>query len=393
MLTGQASPSRFYAVRSDLAEAETIEFARRLDLMYAEYQKRLAGLEQRAPGHLTVYMFARKQDYIDTLRSEFGADASGSAGMFFVTPRGSGLAFFTEGVPRSQIFSTVQHEGFHQVAFTRFGTDLPPWVDEGLAEFFGQALVLGNEVVIGQSNARTIRSLKQAIESGTTIPFLEMVTMTPAAWSRRVQGGDAGLQYQQAWSMVHFLVYGESGRFRPAFERYLRLLNNGSNSVDAFQRAFGTTDLTEFERRWKSFAMSAVPGATITAAERLRFLAEGMLALNTEGVRPKDLDELRRLLVERRFAIQFEQHGRAVRLSAEDPGNFEIPADEHAKTPPVFELVPFRLRGSTAKERRLEEAHPTPDGLATSGLRPRELQVRWRRTDEEGGFQYEIVAK
>jgi hypothetical protein len=393
MRSGSASPSRFYAVRSDLPEAETRELARRLDLMHAEYQKRLAGLEQRVPGQLNVFMFARERDYLDTLRSQFGADVAGSGGVFFITPRGAGLAFFSEGVPRSRLHHVIQHEGFHQVANTRFGTDLPQWVDEGLAEFFGEAVVVGSEVIIGQSGARTIKAIQDAIEAGTTIPFLDMVTMSQEAWNRRVQAGDATLQYQQAWSMVHFLVYGEGGKYRGAFERYLRFLNNGASSADAFGRAFGTTDLAAFEQRWKAYALAAKPGATVTAAERLRFLAEGLQALLAEGQRPQDFAELRRLLTEKRFSISLDHHGHKVSLTAEDPSIFDIPDDEHSKVPPVFELVPFKGRGLSLREKRIEDANPTPPCIVTSGLRPRELQVRWRRLEGSGRFEYDIVAR
>ena len=391
MRSGKASPSRYYAIRSDLPEADTREIAKGLDLMYVEYQKRLAGLEARGPGQLNVFIFSRRQDYLDTLRTQFGVDATGSGGMFFISPRGAGLAFFVQGVPRTHVHHVIQHEGFHQVAYTRFANDLPPWVNEGMAEFFGEAVVIGNEVVIGQSSARTLNAVKAAIEAGTTIPFLEMVTMTPEGWNGRVQSGSAALQYQQAWSMVHFLVYGEGGRYRGAFEQYLRHLNNGSTSVDAFMRAFGTTDLTSFEQRWKAYAAAAQPSAMLTAVERLRFLAEGMLSLAAESRRPKDFEELKAMLMEKKFTLTIDHHGHSVTMSASDPGIFDIPDDEHSKEPPVFALEPFKARGLSLKERKAEETNPTPPSIVTLGLRPRELAVQWGRVGET--FEYEIGVK
>ena len=81
-------------------------------------------MRQRSPGHPNVYMFARQRDYLDTLRTQFGINGMGSGGMFFVSPRGAGLAFWTEGLPRQRVAHVVQHEGFHQFAYAFFGNDI-----------------------------------------------------------------------------------------------------------------------------------------------------------------------------------------------------------------------------------------------------------------------------
>jgi hypothetical protein len=383
--------SRHYTIRSDLDLERTREFAEHLDLMFNEYSKRLASLPQRLPHALNVFMFERRRDYHETLRTQFGIDAEGSGGMFFVTPRGAGLAFFVEGVPRTRILHVIQHEGFHQFAFSRFGNDLPIWANEGLAEFFGFAAVVGREVVIGQASPWTLSALREAIENDATIPFLEMLTMTNDGWNARVRSRQAAMQYQQAWSMVHFLVYADNGRYRGPFERYLRLLNTGVPSEPAFIQAFETNDLGAFERRWRAYVLNeATPGAFVAALERLEFLVEGMLALERLDRRPASLDDLRDALVEIGFSHRIERHGYSVTLRADDPQSMAIPEDEHTRQPPVFAVEP-RRPPRTQRERREEEARATPANLRTQNLRPRELGVRWIRTED--GFRYEIETR
>ena len=38
-------------------------------------------MRRQSPEHPNVYMFARQQDYLDTLRTRFGINATGSGGM------------------------------------------------------------------------------------------------------------------------------------------------------------------------------------------------------------------------------------------------------------------------------------------------------------------------
>ncbi len=388
---GGLPTSRSYTVRSDLSLEKTRELADHLDTMFVEYSRRLASLPQRMPHVLNVFMFERRQDYVDTLRTQFGIDAAGSGGMFFVTPRGSGLAFFVDGVPRTRVLHVIQHEGFHQFAFSRFAGDLPIWANEGLAEFFGFAAVIGREVVIGQASPWTLAALRDAVERDATIPFLEMLTMTNEGWNARVRTRQASLQYQQAWSMVHFLVFADRGRYREPFERYLRLLNAGMPSEPAFIQAFQTNDLDAFERRWKRYVMEeATPGAFVAAFERLEFLIEGMLELERQGRHPETLEELRDALIEIEFRHRIERHGYAVELRADDPTVYTIPEDEQARQPPTF-VVERRRPPRGVRERREEEARPSPAPIRTQNLRPRELAVRWIRTED--GFRYELETR
>ncbi|MHC4127875.1 MAG: hypothetical protein ACYSUA_06840, partial [Planctomycetota bacterium] len=93
--------------------------------------------------------------------------------------------------------------------------------------------------------------VRTALELGTYVPFDRMLAMTAQQWSEALAGGKAAGLYSQSWSMVHFLLYGDGGQYRQRFERYLRLVNAGHLSREAFARAFETEDFDAFERRWK----------------------------------------------------------------------------------------------------------------------------------------------
>ncbi len=85
----------YYWIKTDLPADEANDLARQINVMHAEYSKRLASLPQRVPSPLNVLIFKSRDDYLETLRTRFGVNAAGSGGMFFVNPSGSGLAFWT----------------------------------------------------------------------------------------------------------------------------------------------------------------------------------------------------------------------------------------------------------------------------------------------------------
>ena len=385
---GTVRPSRFYAIRSDLDRTVTARYAALLDTMYGEYTSRLDHLRRRQADVLAVYMFARQQDYLNTLRSRFGIDGTGSGGMFFVSPNGAGLAFFTEHVPEEQVRHTIQHEGFHQVAWSFFANDLPIWVNEGMAEFFGMAEVLDGDVVIGEVDATALDSIQRAIQEGRHLPLATMLTMSHEAWGANVRGGDARLQYDQAWSMIQFLEYGEGGTYQRNFNLYLQHLNAGVPSVEAFGRAFGTdpNKVGAFEAKWKAFVQGLRASSFTSAIRSASFMAAGVQFLRGKGIMPASVDELRAALVEQEFKQPIRTHSDERWIKATDPTLWSIPDDLQTK-----DAAWTASKGKAKKRKKPKKATDWDDGpppldLRTKGLRPNELLVTWTQ-DERGEWQ------
>jgi len=388
--------SRYYDIKSDLPKEELREYAAHLDATFEAYRRRLSSLRQNLPASFNVMIFAKRSDYETTLRYNFSINAAGTGGMFFHNPRGSALAIWTEGLPRPRVHHVIQHEGFHQVAFALFQDNLPPWVNEGLAEFFGEGVMVDGQLIIGQTNPRVIAAIKEAIETKAYIPFLQMLTMDGTAWNANVSNGSAKMQYEQAWSMVHFLVYGEGGKYAEEFSDFLRYLNVGMVQYDAFVRAFGTDNIDGFERRWIEFAQNARPSSFTTAMERAEFLAAGLKALSVRGTYPETIDDLRDQLRLINFTYTMSEHGIETTLSAADDAMFNIPPDDLLKEDdraPKFNLRTTETRGMSYRERQLNLEYPVPSTLETEGLRPHNLEVKWIRDLDKNEFVFEVVVK
>ena len=371
-----------YWLKTDLAAPESGPLAAHLLLMHREYAARLAFVPARAPAPMNVMVFSQRQEYNRTLELRFGLEAAGTGGLFFVTPSASALALWTEGLSRRRVHHVLQHEGFHQFAYSRFGGDLPMWVNEGLAEYFGQAVPVGGRLLAGQLTPRTIERVREAIELERTVPFARMLAMDGREWVKALAREGAGDLYHQARAMVQFLIEADGGRYLTSFATWLKMLNAGYPADHAFRRSFGTDDIERFEQRWKTWMLDARPGAFVTALERIEFLAEGIAELSRRGVAPASLDDLRAQLQAIGFTTTLTTHALEVELAAADDRMYTIPRDGLCEADPVFEIRP--------PERRPGQP-PGPPALRTRHLGPRTLEVRWQRDEVTGEPAYHIT--
>jgi hypothetical protein len=379
-----------YRVRTDLGPREARRITGHLADLQGEYARRLAGIPPRAPSPLVVLLFARREDYLETIQQRFGVDPQGTGGLFVAGPTHSALALYVEDQPPRRFMRALQHEGFHQFAYSRFGGDLPIWVNEGLAEYFGEAFLDDGRLIVGLSRPQVLAAVQQALELGTYVPFERMLSMTSRQWSEGLAADAAPLRYHQAWSMVQFLVYGDGGRYAAPFEKYLRMINAGFTSSHAFSRAFETDDIASFEARWKEFVLAAAPSALGTALERIEFLAMGAIELGRQGSSPESLGELAEALRGIGFSADVSGEGANAALRAGDESVYRIPLDGLCQEQPVFDVVAARTGHLPRRLQRLEEVFPTPPSIRTVNLRPCDLEVRWSRDPQTGAFRYEI---
>jgi hypothetical protein len=374
--------SKNYQVVTDLPLERAQEIARHMDAVFDEYARRLSAFPARNSAAVKLFLWNDEDTYLKFLRSR-GALGTGSAGMFFFDGTDAGLTTWTRGQERRRLWHILQHEGFHQFAFVRIGTSLPMWANEGLAEYFGQAILLRDRLEIGLAPEGRLAAAQAAITKGETYSFSEMLSMSNESWNRRVSSRDprAGLMYTQAWSMVHFLVHAEGGKYAERFEEYLQLVGAGRESAGAFAEAFGSADAAPFERAWREFTLALRPDPVSTAAERLEFIGAGLEALRGKGVSVSSAEELRDKLREWGFVLRRTEHGLERAIDASDDKLFLAPEDASAGKAKRAAAPALTL---TAPERP-----GAPMGALVTGLRVK-VRLVWRQA-EPGRWLSDIV--
>ena len=101
--------------------------------------------------------------------------------------------------------------------------------------------------------------MQEEIKSGKLKSIKDMMLTSQAEWNGRL----AIENYDQAWSMVHFLAHGEAGRYQEPFVLFMKLIGKGTPWENAWRQTFG--DAVGFEQRWKDYwlALPANPTSNL----------------------------------------------------------------------------------------------------------------------------------
>ncbi len=240
------SPPGYYVFHTDESRAILQQIWLRMNFVAAAYQRRLHSIfggyvTQKLP----FYIYRRGSDYYRA------GGVPGSAGVFMVDGQGQRLMAIGGTHIDHQMWHIIQHEGFHQFTFAFLHRFLPPWANEGVAEYFGEGLFTGNSFVTGWIPPWRLARLKAEIRGHKLLSIHAMRTMSYRHWNDVLMG----VNYDQAWSMIYFLAWADHHRFAKPFTTYLKLFHNGVPAEQAWERVFGKNDAA-FEKLWRKYWLS-----------------------------------------------------------------------------------------------------------------------------------------
>ena len=133
------------------------------------------------------------------------------------------------------------HEAAHQLAREMMGFRRTRWIDEGLAGYLGASRIDAQGLHPGTLDASTsplwwlpqvhwTGNLEADVRDGRIIPLQALIDDTGPPIAAYVN-----LYYIEYWSLTHFLLHAENGRYVAG---YKRLLANGASAED-FEREIG----------------------------------------------------------------------------------------------------------------------------------------------------------
>ncbi len=237
-----------YALLTDLAAPERIALLDRLaSQVETAYRERYGRTPIGEPAE-TVVLFSHEDPYRLYQDAEgvlAGAEASGHSGYGLV-------AVWDGGRPTREVGETLVHEIVHLLNRRAIGPQLPPWLDEGIADDLAHARIgddgtldpatLGGTAFraagrIQYFGARAaLRQLVEAQGEGTA-PTLPNLLAMP--WETFVADG-ADLHYAQSSFFVRYLLTAEGGALASGFRAFLQgVAEGGQPSADALIMALG----------------------------------------------------------------------------------------------------------------------------------------------------------
>ena len=195
-------------------------------------------------------------------------------------------------------YHTLYHEYTH--AFLRINyRGVPVWLNEGLAEFYGNTNITSKEAGVGLPNGTQLRLLKE----NRLLPIDQLVTIdrTSPLYNTREH---SGIFYAESWALVHYLMISSDMRDQHLVDKYLNALHATDDPIEAAKQTFGNVQkLSErLERYVRQFQFSYIRVPLQSKLSKEEFTvralspAEGLLAqagyLLRTGHLPEGLERL-----------------------------------------------------------------------------------------------------
>jgi len=202
-------------------------------------------------------------------------------------------------------YHALYHEYTHTLLHLNFAA-LPLWLDEGLAEFYGNSRLGEKESQVGRIDQAHLYILGQ--NKPLPIETLLNVAQGSPYYS---EANRASVFYAESWALVHYLMLDPEAQQRQLLKSFLAAWDKSGNQMEAAQQVFG--DLKHFEQviegysRQTSFRMALFKNGQQAADKTyaVRSLPEGeVLALRGDcGTHRNQLEQAQPLLEQ---AVQME---------------------------------------------------------------------------------------
>ena len=148
------------------------------------------------------------------------------------------------------------HEGTHQIFAERFFHEKAPafrnnfWVVEGIALFMETLKIEDECYKIGNILANRLYSAKKyRFEQNHRLPIRKLTAMSAAEIQTNV---DLQKIYSQSATLVHWLMFAEEGRYRPALFELLRRTYLGSATPETLSELTGLS-YDELDKKYEEF--------------------------------------------------------------------------------------------------------------------------------------------
>ena len=223
---------RYYVINTDLAGDDLREADLRMTKMAEEYKKRTEGFSGTIGHKFPFFLFRDLDDY------HAAGGMQGTAGVF--NPNTDTLMAIAGEKTTAYTWSVIQHEGFHQFARTVIGGELPIWVNEGMAEYFGEGHLHRRRFRHRRHPAEAAQADQGAASSRSKFqPIKEMMLLTHA----RLEPGDVA-----ARTTTRRGRWCSSSRTRRtastqgAFVEFMRAIGTGQQWDAAWLNSFGSAE-------------------------------------------------------------------------------------------------------------------------------------------------------
>jgi len=229
-----------FIVVSNAGEKSARKAALQFEQIRAVFRQSLQGVSQR-PSPVVTILAAKDENSLRDLLPEYWAKGRAHPAGLFVTNLNHYFAAVTLDAQGSSPYETFYHEYYHAITIPYF-PDLPVWLSEGLAEFYGHTEIDEKTVGLGHIDG----DLLQLLREETLIP-LDVLFKVDQSSPYYNEANKTSLFYAESWALTHYLMMAN----RPLFTSYLSALGQGKKGDEATAASFG--DVKKLQSDLKSY--------------------------------------------------------------------------------------------------------------------------------------------
>lgn len=243
--------SPHFIAYGDASEREAREVLRGFEAMRSVFSAVLPGIQVDLHKPMIILVSRDAESMRRFVPRQFeGKDPKRPSGLFWQgQERNYALVRMDVNLQDDQPFFVVFHEYTHCVVHQNF-PELPTWIDEGIADFYGATQVRAKDVFLGRVPLSHIHVLR-----GARIPLEDLLTVTHDSPYYQ-EGSKANIFYAQSWALVHYLFLDEQARKAGLFGRYLRALDRETDPLSAARATFG--DMKKLEGQVARYGTKSV---------------------------------------------------------------------------------------------------------------------------------------
>src|SRR6266852_2628458 len=146
-------------------------------------------------------------------------------------------------------FHALYHEYTHALLHLNFSA-LPLWLDEGLAEFYGNSRLGEKESRVGTIDRTHLYILGQ----NKLLPIEALLNVEQASPYYN-EADRASVFYAESWALVHYLMMDPEAQQRQLLKNFFAAWDKNGNQIEAAQQAFG--DLKRFGQVIEGYSRQA----------------------------------------------------------------------------------------------------------------------------------------
>ena len=175
-------------------------------------------------------------------------------------------------------YNVVYHEYVHTLLHSNFRW-LPTWLDEGLAEFYGNTRFEPKKSYVGAPSTRVYR-----LQNRTLITLETLLIVNPWSYYRGDENQIATF-YAESWALVHYLVFGPDMELGKKLSRFYAQLQAGDHAAKGLPRRIrrSENDVEDGLQKYiQAFAFHAYSVENLTAIQEKDFSARKLTKAETD---------------------------------------------------------------------------------------------------------------